>query len=58
MNKEEAIKVIIILMNADGGCSYCARELCMEFFEDFQEFRELAEKMYKERYEEELFENG
>lgn len=56
MNQEEAIKIIIIFMDADGGCSYCARELCLEFVEDFQEFKELTETMYKETFKEELFE--
>ena len=58
MNKEEAIKVIVILMDADESCLDCSRELCQEFIEDFQEFEELAEEMFLERFKEPLFEGG
>jgi len=49
MNKEEARKVIGILMSADGGCYQCTHELIRFFIEDFPQFRGLAIKAWEER---------
>jgi hypothetical protein len=32
---EEAKRVVEIMMNADGGCSYCARDLIRQFVASF-----------------------
>jgi len=47
MTKEEAERVIRILLTADGGCQYCARDLLTSFCEEFPEFKELAEDIFK-----------
>jgi hypothetical protein len=58
MNKEEAEKVIVILMDADDACLDCSRELCQEFIENFFEFEKLTEDMFLERFNEPLFQGG
>jgi len=48
MDKETAKKVLEIMLNADGGCEYCVRELYLKFIKEFPEYSYLARKMYKE----------
>lgn len=47
MNREEAEKVIRILLTADGGCEYCAKNLLSLFCKEFPKFRQLAEDIFK-----------
>lgn len=35
IDRDDAIIIINILLTADGGCSYCARELCFKFMDCF-----------------------
>jgi hypothetical protein len=35
MDIEDAKKVIGILLNADGGCSFCVASLCRDFRDEF-----------------------
>jgi len=49
MNKEEAMKVIHILLAADGGCQYCAKDLIGYFSKGFPEYKALAETEYKNK---------
>jgi len=48
MTKDEAIKVIEIMLTADGGCSFCAYDLCTQFGEEFPEFKDLAMQMWED----------
>ena len=50
MNKQEAEKVIKILLTADGGCEYCASALIKLFYKEFPEFKSLAEEFFKEQF--------
>ena len=50
MKKQEAEKVITILLAADGGCIVCARALVLYFCTDFPQFASLARKMYEAEY--------
>jgi hypothetical protein len=54
MIKEEAEKIIKILLTADGGCEYCVSSLLKSFYQKFPEFRELAEKAFRVEFGEEL----
>ena len=54
MNKKEAEKIIRILLTADGGCEFCASELLGLFCKEFPEFREIAEKIFKQTFEKNL----
>ena len=56
MNRVEAEKVLRILAWADNGCAYCASKLFKEFVEAFPEYRELAEKIFREVHEDDLWE--
>ena len=48
MDKETAKKVLEIMLNADGGCEYCVRELYLKFIKEFPEYSYLARKIYRE----------
>ena len=50
MNKEEATKVIKVMLKADGGCRWCARSLIDDFSETFKTHKLLAQKLYKDMY--------
>lgn len=50
MNKKEAKKVIKILITADGGCQYCVSDLLKLFSKEFPEFKELAEDIFKKKF--------
>ena len=54
MNRDEAEKVLRIMAWADNGCTYCASKLFKEFIEAFPEYRELAERIFREIHEEDL----
>jgi|Deesub1362B_J571_1020462.scaffolds.fasta_scaffold00997_10 phage pi2 protein 07 len=55
MNKEEAKKILKIMVSADGGCVYYARELFVQFAREFPEFKKLAEDIFKRRFNKDLF---
>ena len=48
MTEQEATKIILIMMTADGGCPYCAADLLDMFRHTFPEHAELAERMAEE----------
>jgi len=54
MDRKEAEKIIRILITADGGCEYCVSELLGLFCKEFPEFREIAEKVFKETFDKNL----
>ncbi len=54
MTKEEAIKILNILKEADGRCVYCARELLKLFVKEFPEFKMIAEEVFRKEFKEEL----
>lgn len=58
MTKEEAIKIIEILLEADGGCKYCALALIELFCKKFSEYEELAKELFRERFKCELAGNS
>ena len=39
MNKKDAMKVIGILKTADGGCTFCVRDLLKLFVKEFPQFK-------------------
>lgn len=47
MTKDEAEKVIAILLEADNGCEHCVRNLYNVFKDEFPEFPEFKELIYK-----------
>lgn len=50
MNKDEAIQVIKILLEADGGCYTCAYSLIKLFIEDFPNFKDVAKELYYSKF--------
>ncbi len=56
MNKEEAERVIRILITCDGGCEYCVSSLLKIFCEEFPEYAPIAEKAFKETFNKEFHE--
>lgn len=50
MKLEEAIKIVEILLSADGGCKYCAGELIKAFINEFPEYNELAKEAFKKAF--------
>lgn len=50
MIKEEAEKVVKILLTADGGCEYCVSSLLKLFCGKFPEFKSLEEEAFRERF--------
>ena len=54
MKRDEAKAVIEVLLAADGGCEYCVADLLVLFCERFPEFREFAEKAFRERFGDDL----
>ena len=55
MTTEEAKTVLTIMLDADGGCHICARNLIRDFCKHFPDFRGIAEKIYNDEFREELF---
>ena len=56
MNRVEAEKVLRIMAWADNGCPYCASRLFKRFVEAFPEYKGLAEKIFREIHEDNLWE--
>ena len=54
MDKETAKKVLEIMLNADGGCEYCVRNLYLQFIKEFPQYSYLARKLYRETFNQEL----
>jgi len=54
MDKEEAEKVLKILLTADGGCVHCVNDLFNFFIEDFLEYSELAGEIFKNKFGKEI----
>lgn len=54
MKKEEAEKVIKILLECDGGCEYCVSSLLSLFGDEFPEYRSLTEIAFKNKFGKEL----
>ncbi len=54
MDRETAEKIIKILLTADGGCEYCVSDLLDLFCKEFPEYREIAEKAFRETFSKEL----
>lgn len=50
MKKEEAEKVIRIMLSADGGCEYCVSNLLRLFSIEFPEHKELAKTAFKDEF--------
>jgi len=50
MKRESAEKVIKILLSADGGCIFCARELLKLFVNQFPEYKDLAQELFKNTF--------
>lgn len=50
MNREEAKKIIKVLLTCDGGCEYCVSSLLKLFCKEFPEYRSLAEKAFREQF--------
>ena len=50
MRKEEAEEVIKIMLSADGGCEYCVADLLQLFCTRFPDYKEPAEKAFRDRF--------
>jgi len=50
MKKEEAEKVIKIMLSADGGCKYCVSDLLRLFSTEFPEYRKPAKTAFKDKF--------
>jgi uncharacterized protein len=54
VDKETAKKVLQILLNADGGCKFCVRDLFLQFIKEFPQYSYLARIMYSETFHQQL----
>lgn len=54
MIKQEAEKVIGILLECDGGCEYCVLHLIKLFIDKFPEYENLAKITFRDRFGKEL----
>jgi hypothetical protein len=52
MEKQEASKVISIMMSADGGCRACTHILIESFINDFPKFKDLAIQAWEDCFQE------
>lgn len=50
MNKQEAEKIIKILLTADGGCEYCTADLIKLFGKRFPEFGAIADESFRKAF--------
>lgn len=50
MNKQEAEKVLRILLTADGGCEYCSADLIERFNKLFPEFEALSDEYFRKAF--------
>ena len=54
MNEQEAEKVVEIMLEADGSCSWCGNKLVNKFIKEFPQFEVLAKKIFYEEHRREL----
>lgn len=55
MTKKDAVQVLNIMLEADGGyCTHCSSSLLYEFINKYPEHKKLSSDMFKEKFEEEL----
>lgn len=54
MKKEDAEKVVEILLECDGGCEYCVSSLLKLFSYKFPQHRNLAKEAFKDKFDKEL----
>lgn len=54
MRKEEAEKVIEIILECDGGCEYCVSSLLRLFGDKFPKYRSLTKTAFKDKFGKEL----
>jgi len=50
MRKDEAEKVIDIILECDGGCKYCVSSLLNLFLASFNEYEHIAKKAFKDKF--------
>jgi hypothetical protein len=50
MRKDEAEKVIKIILECDGGCKYCVSRLLNLFLSNFNEYKYIAKKAFKDKF--------
>lgn len=50
MSEADALKVMAVLLTADGSCPTCVRDLLQRFVKEFG-FRTQAEKIFVEEFE-------
>ncbi len=58
MTREDAEKVFRIMVEADGRCEVCARELFQNFIHAFPEYRDLGERVFNEIFGSDLYLEG
>lgn len=51
MRKEEAKKVIKIILGADGGCKYCVSSLLKLFIDEFPEYENIAKLAFVKTFD-------
>lgn len=54
MDKQEAQKIIKILLESDGGCEYCAADQIRRFCEAFPEYTPEAREAFLEKFDKDL----
>jgi hypothetical protein len=50
MEKDDAEKVIKIILEADGGCEYCVARLLGLFNDEFSEHKDIANKAFRDKF--------
>jgi|GEM_PF-1532533 len=50
MKKEEAEKVIEIILECDGGCKYCVSSLLNLFIANFNKYEHMAKRTFKDKF--------
>ena len=55
MEKEEAIKICKIMLEADGGCPTCAGHLLISFGKKFPEFDDMAIKIWEKEFGDNIY---
>ncbi len=54
MNKDEAERILKILLQADGGCVYCVSNLCKKFIKKFPEYSNLTNEFFEKEFEQKI----
>ncbi len=54
MRKDEAEKVIGIILECDGGCSYCVSGLLKLFTDEFPEHKDVANMIFRDKFDTDL----